>query len=164
MQSLDSFISDINTTVTIGLPGRVFSAGIVTEATNAEGKKINVDKRENVVFFDDSYDHFFYHKLRSEAATKLKSPGKTTRYNIKSELSLIVFTRNPDFKEYLISKLSGIKHLDITSIPNEPYKVLLEETGSKEFDFNTYKIFVVNYQALYKSNSCYVLDCAENRF
>lgn len=154
MTSLDNLIESINTAVASGIKDTKSYEGIVFETQQGD-KKINVNKKGNAVVFDDKSKVNFYHKLvpNTETFTKIQGRGKEYVYNIRSTIDLVVFTSNLNFKEYLISKLSTQKNVEIISIDNDAYRILKNEVGITEFDFKK-QIFVVRYQALYKSEPC----------
>lgn len=155
MQSLINEIKRVNQQLIVDINGTYKHFGLCKEVKRLEEKQ-NLDiETETQVILDDSFDSFFYHKIAgTETYNKdPHSPGKTINYFAKSNVNLIGYSKFSNFDDHIRNRLSKLKHVTINSTDYDIYKIIANETGKKDFDFNKY-LFVVNYQLLYKVDSC----------
>ncbi len=157
MQSLVSQVNLINDQLIGGIRDNYKSFGL-TRSTKVltESQNFEVSSGERV-FIDDTFKSFFYHKINGDISyNKIKSPGKTNVYNAIASINLVCYSEFIDFQDHILNRLGKVKRLTIKSLNTDSSKIIKEETGKGEFDFNKY-LFVVSYQILYKTDNCYEL-------
>ncbi len=154
MQSLINEIIKVNQQLIIDINGTYKHYGLCKEIKRLDEKQ-NLDiATESQVILDDNFDSFFYHKIAgTETYNEIDSPGKGKTYMAKANINLIGYSRFSNFDDHIRNRLSKLRLITINSTDYDIYKIIANETGRKDFDFNKY-LFVVNYQLLYKVDSC----------
>lgn len=129
-----------------------FCGGIVRVAEKSS-EKINYDADNRPVIFDDKYDLFLYHKVRSESLKVIQERGTSKVYDVIANMNVIVFCKNRETCDLIVSAMSTLKDVTLNSIDHDSYKILKQETSITSYDFSKY-IFSINYDLKYRSNEC----------
>jgi hypothetical protein len=161
MKSLADIISEcpggVNEVLTRGLNNTFKAYGLVrTAKKGTESINHEVDKVEAIVYFDDAYTHFVYHKIKNISYEQIRSGGNKKLYNAKGQLSLICWSTDFAFHDHVINRLSQFTDITIGESDFDSYKIIKEEIGKDDFDFSKY-VFVVNYQLRYQTDNCHEL-------
>jgi hypothetical protein len=158
MQYLDNIVENFNSKLTTGLVGDKNCYGLVA-AAKGEDQVEWVDKNENNVHFNSDKKYNFYHRInRVSSSLVVPTPGKKKLYNVTAQIDLIVFTSCRNFDEWIMKCISEISILTLLNIDYDAYKILKNETGASNYNFNNQYIFVVNYNALFQSDLCLARD------
>lgn len=160
MQYLDNIVEPLNSEIIKGFETlRLNVSGIVTAAKNESEPKF-VDKQGKNVHFDSECDINMYHRVLRTSTQKTKSGGKKSLFDISAEIRMVCFTKCRDFDEIVLYKMSFIPIITSTRTDYDAYRILQEEIGGKDYDFNNNFIFVVTYNTLYQSPLCVNSDVA----
>lgn len=151
---IDKCPGGINEVLTESLSDTFKIHGLVRTAKRGE-ELVNYNSKNNeeIVFIDDSYTHYLYHKLKNISHEQINSPGKKKLYKANASMSLICWSKNIGFCDHIINRLSQFVDITIGDIDNDSYKIIETETGKKDFDFAKF-VFVVNYQLRYQTDNC----------
>lgn len=147
MKLLDEIVSSINCTIN---PNENSFLGGIVRIVSKEGIDINYIS-ETQISFDDKFLNYLYHKVTSESFEVLQYRGNRTTYNRTARLNLIVMSDSRSFDDYLVLKLSKIKHLNILSIDWDSVGIYRREVGNlNSYDPKKY-VFSISYEVVYKS-------------
>jgi hypothetical protein len=161
VKSLDNQIDLINISLDADLGGTKKICGLVKTVKRGE-ENLWIDKEGKAIFFDDSFDHYMYHRVSGKTIfSEIQRGGKAKVFKAITPIDLIVFSRYRDIEEYITSKLAQVFTLTVNSIDYDSYKIFKNETNKVDFDFKKKYIIVVNYQALYYTDKCFVEECRE---
>jgi hypothetical protein len=153
MNYLDSEVSRLNEKLSEGLGSLpVFKASLTNKVVDKGGVAIN-DLDGNRIHVDDKFDLYFYHRLKSKSYVEVISHGMVNKFHADASIDLFVFSKI-DALEYFESKLNDFSSLKINSLDNDSYAIFQAETQAKEYDFNKYFIFSINYNLNYKLKKC----------
>lgn len=151
MQYLNNLVLDINTKIVTAIVGSHKTHGLVREVLH-KNESLHQDLLGNVVYFDDAYDNYFYHKLKSETLIKETSAGLINRYKVLASIDLVVFSRY-DSDDFFKRQLLTFTNVDINSVDHDSYKILASEIALKEYDFKNF-IYSINYNLTYQLPKC----------
>lgn len=152
MKLLDEIVSNIN--CAIQLKGNSFLGGIV-RVVSKEGVDCNYIEDKHISF-DDKYANYLYHKIVSESFETIQNRGNIKVYNRTARMILVVMSESRSFDDYLVSKLTKVKHLNILGIDWDSVGIYRREVGGlNSYDPKKY-IFAIEYEVVYKSecNEC----------
>lgn len=154
---IDQCPGGINELLTSGLKDSFKAYGLVRTAQKGD-QNINysVQNEEEIVFIDDAYTHFVYHKIKNISYEPSSAGGKKKLYYAKGAMSLICWSSNFAFHDHVINRLSQFVDITIGESDFDSYKIIKEETGKDDFDFAKH-VFVVNYQLRYQTDNCHEL-------
>lgn len=151
---IDKCPGGVNEILSENIKGSFKAHGLVRTAKKGE-ELINYEAKnsEVIVFINDEFNNFFYHKLVRATFTEIKAPGKKKLYNANASINLICYSGNIDFHDHIINKLSQFSNITINESDFDAYRIIQAETGKSDFDFSKH-VFVVNYQLRYQTDNC----------
>lgn len=147
MKLLDEIVYNINCIIN---PNSNSFVGGIVRVVSKEGIDHNYIGDDHISF-DDKYSNYLYHKITGESFEVLQNRGNKTTYNRTARLNIVVMTESRGFDDYLVSKLSKIKHLNILSIDWDSVGIYRREVGNlNSYDPKKY-VFTISYEVVYKS-------------